>query len=428
MILTNLLVNMIKKKVIFSYIYFYLILLLVLFIPLYKKFIPYLAGLIVLNWVIEFDFINKFKRLVNDRNRLCILSFSVLYIFYLIGVFYSSNIDYALFDLEVKLMLLLFPLVFSTIDKSIFTPRRIVCVFAVFIAGCFIGTLVCFGNAVYNFTQTNSVDYFYYSNLSIFHHSGYFAMYLNFAIALIIYFLLTNWKQNLNKWKIGALSLLIIYFLIFIILLSSKAGMLTLIIIFLLTVSYLIIFEKRYFQGALIFLMVCVLFIGAFKLFPKSLNRIIIAQEALENRNKIEHGASEGTTGRLLIWENSLEIIRNNFLFGVGTGDVKDFLLEKYEENKFTYYQNKEFNAHNQYLQTFISLGLFGFLILLLTLILPLAYAIKNKQFIYLFFLIIFSLNLLVESMFETQAGVVFYAFFNSFLLFINKKPRQEET
>jgi O-antigen ligase len=240
--------------------------------------------------------------------------------------------------------------------------------------------------------------------------------------------LFTNWKQNLNKWKIGALSLLIIYFLIFIILLSSKAGMLTLIIIFLLTVSYLIVFEKKYFQGALIFLMVCVLFIGAFKLFPKSLNRIIIAQEALENRNQIEHGASEGTTGRLLIWENSLEIIRNNFLFGVGTGDVKDFLLEKYEENKFTYYQNKEFNAHNQYLQTFISLGLFGFIVLLLTLMLPLAYAIKNKQFIYLFFLIIFSLNLLVESMFETQAGVVFYAFFNSFLLFINKKPRQEET
>ena len=412
---------MMKKKVIFNYTYFYLILSLVLFIPLYKRFIPFLIALIVLNWFIEFDFINKFKRLINSHNRLCILSFSVLYIFYLIGLLYSSNFDYALFDLEVKLSLLLFPLVFSTIDQSIFTPRRIVYVFAVFIAGCFIGTLVCFGNAVYNFIQTNSVDYFYYINLSIFHHPSYFAMYLNFAIALIIYFLLTNWKQNLNKWKIGALSLLIIYFLVFIILLSSKAGMLSLIIIFLLTVSYLIIFEKKYYMGTLIFFMVCVLFIGAFKLFPKSLNRIIIAQEVVENRNQIESGTSEGTAERLLIWENSLEIIRNNFLFGVGTGDVKDHLLGKYKENEITHAEKEEFNAHNQYLQTFISLGLFGFLILLLSLILPLAYAIKNKQFIYVFFLIIFSLNLLVESMFETQAGVIFYAFFNSFLFFSQK-------
>ncbi len=75
-------------------------------------------------------------------------------------------------------------------------------------------------------------------------------------------------------------------------------------------------------------------------------------------------------------------------------------------------------NAHNEFYQVFISLGLIGFIFLILSLILPLFFAIKTNNGIYILFLVIVILNFLPESMLETQAGVMFYAFFNSLLCF----------
>jgi len=87
-----------------------------------------------------------------------------------------------------------------------------------------------------------------------------------------------------------------------------------------------------------------------------------------------------------------------------------------------------ELNAHNQYLQTMITLGIIGLIVLLLNLILPALYSMEQKHYLYLVFLILIGFNLLFESMLETQAGVVFYAFFNAYLFAIKKDPASVET
>jgi O-antigen ligase len=94
-------------------------------------------------------------------------------------------------------------------------------------------------------------------------------------------------------------------------------------------------------------------------------------------------------------------------------------LIEIFKENNIKKALQLRSNAHNQFLQTFITLGIIGFLILSLSLILPAYYTFRHKHFLYLLFLIIVSINFLVESMLETQAGVVFYAFFNSIMFFM---------
>ena len=53
---------------------------------------------------------------------------------------------------------------------------------------------------------------------------------------------------------------------------------------------------------------------------------------------------------------------------------------------------------------------------LVLSFFYPAMLAWRSNQFLYVVFVIIFSVNILVESMLEVQAGVVFYAFFNAFL------------
>jgi len=403
----------------FDKINYFLFVLLAFFIPTYSPAIPFIIGLLVLLWIIEFDFRKKLKRLRERHNRLYLLSFASLYLFYLIGILYSSNLNYAVFDLEVKLSLLIFPIIFSTIKKEVFTVSNFEKILIVFIVGCFVGTVISLVDAFIIFSDNNQFSEFYYIELSFFHHPGYFAMYLNFSIVIIINILLKKGISKYNRKQTLLLILLIIYFSLFVIMLSSKAGIMGLFILFFITVAHVIVIEKQFVAGLFLVVIIFGLFYAAFNIFPYSLLRIVEAKQVVENVENIENNASDGSAGRILIWENSVEIIKRNFLVGVGTGDVKDCLIDKYKENNIKKALQLRSNAHNQFLQTFITLGIIGFLILSLSLILPAYYTFRHKHFLYLLFLIIVSINFLVESMLETQAGVVFYAFFNSIMFFM---------
>ena len=403
----------------FDKINYFLFVLLAFFIPLYSIVVPYIIGLIVLVWIIEFDFRKKLKRLRERHNRLYLLSFASLYVLYLVGILYSSNINYAVFDLEVKLSLIIFPIIFSTIKKEVFTASNFKKILIVFIVGCFVGTVISLVDAFIIFSENNQFSEFYYSKLSFFHHPSYFAMYLNFAIAIIMTILLKTRITKQKRKQVFFMILLTIYFSLFVIMLSSKAGILALFILFFITVAHVIVVEKQLITGLFLVVIIFGLFYSAFNIFPYSLFRIVKSKQVVENVEKIENEGSGSSADRILIWQNSFEIIKKNFLIGVGTGDVKDCLINKYKENNIKEALQKRLNAHNQYLQTFITLGIIGLLILSLSLVLPAYYTFRQKNFLYLLFLIIVSINLLVESMFETQAGVVFYAFFNSIMFFM---------
>ena len=120
----------------------------------------------------------------------------------------------------------------------------------------------------------------------------------------------------------------------------------------------------------------------------------------------------------MLIWSAANQVIAENLLIGVGIGDAKDVLLIEYEKRGMTGAMEHKLNAHNEYYQVFVSLGLIGFILLLMTLLLPLYSAFTSSNWIYILFLLIIILSFIPESMFETQAGVLFYAFFNSLLCF----------
>lgn len=86
------------------------------------------------------------------------------------------------------------------------------------------------------------------------------------------------------------------------------------------------------------------------------------------------------------------------------------------EANQFEGYQSKNF--HNQYVQNFAELGVFGFLLLVGMLLINLRNAIKSKDFVHFAFAILMISLFLTESFLWRQRGVVFftvlYCLFNS--------------
>jgi len=123
---------------------------------------------------------------------------------------------------------------------------------------------------------------------------------------------------------------------------------------------------------------------------------------------------NNSTSAHYLIWKNAVGLIKQHLIFGVGIGDVHDELNKEFVKNNFKFGIEKDFNPHNQFLNTMVALGITGLILLLALFFLPAYVAWQQKNWICFFFLVIIFLNCLTESVLERQAGIIFFAFFFS--------------
>lgn len=399
----------------------YLLMLLAFLLPIWPKFVPITIALIFLFWLIEGGFKNKFQNIIRNRIGLVFIAF---YLLYLIGLIYTIDMGRGLFDLEVKLSLFIFPVLFLSGSENI-SKTKLSDILKSFVAGCFVVSLFLIVRALYLYFQTNEFVKLTYTNLSYFTSPSYLAMYLNFAVLIVF---LSFFEKATSKLLLFFKVFLFLFFVGFIVLLSSKSGILSLIFGILFMFAYLI-FRKKYLTMALLVFVSMILLFLVVKYAKVTTERITTAVDTFINYKSISSTAQESTSDRILIWNASKEIIKGNPVFGVGTGDVKDALQNEYKKENISFAIEKSLNAHNQYFQTGIALGFTGLIILILSLLIPLFLAFKNRNSIYSYFLLLIVINLLFESMLERQAGVVFYAFFNALLFsFLAKREIEEET
>lgn len=123
---------------------------------------------------------------------------------------------------------------------------------------------------------------------------------------------------------------------------------------------------------------------------------------------------------RLEYWKTGWQIIQKNWIFGVGTGDVQLAFNQQYEQNQTPLFPKNRLRAHNSYLTSWISFGVFGLILFLWMNLSFLATHLKNRDFIPIMFIAIALSTFLIEDTLETQMGVSFFAFFYG--LFITPK------
>lgn len=372
-----------------------LVLLISFTLPLNRSLIPWLIAFALLFFLLE----GKLKDKLNSlHNKYFYLSIS-LYLLYLIGSFYSSNAKNTEFELVQKLSLILLPVLFfsevSLENNFVFTVKKS------FILGCILGSIICLLNAFLHYYHSRNADYFFYANFSKIMHPSYYAMYLNFACAILIL------EKGVFKSPFFS-NLTLLFFVFIIVLLSSKSGVITLFFILIFKLILYTIQKKKYLKSAIIS-GIFILLIGSFIFsFPQSTSRLHQMYEAL---NSDDEGFNS-TTGRISIWKNSLQVIAKNSVLGVGTGDAKDEILKHYQLKNENELYSKKLNSHNQFLQTTIAIGLPGLVLLLLLLGVPLFLFYKQLDFSAVIFVLLMIFNFLFESMLETQAGVIFFSFF----------------
>ena len=119
---------------------------------------------------------------------------------------------------------------------------------------------------------------------------------------------------------------------------------------------------------------------------------------------------------RFVYWKNALHIIKENWVLGVGAGDVKSAFIAQYQKQNDGLNPNYQLRTHNQYLTLIISFGVIAWLFIPYA-IFTLIKTSKRYSLIALIFVLILLLSFISEDTLETQAGVTFAAFFSAWWL-----------
>lgn len=321
----------------------------------------------------------------------------------------SVNLDYGLSKLETQVSLLIFPLIFACIRV----------------------------------TKDDILKIIYYLSIV------FILIFISFSIYT---FFNTEGDFNVNSWLLSlrekahrtyvALYVLTFGFIIFIDRVNNTARRLSFLGYFFLLTSIII---TQLFESRIAFLCIPVLTFITFIYIKDRMYRLIFGLSVIvlltivsiaiipnsERVNnfvkKYEHSLSNKeyykVEDRFIVWISSFDIIRDNYLIGVGTGDSPSETLKACKENTVNL---RYTDVHNQYLDFLIKYGLIGLALLFSLIIYPIVLSIRKKNPYYIIFLVSLLIFFIVESVINRQIGVMYYAVLNS-MFYFNLIEKSEE-
>jgi O-antigen ligase len=351
------------------------------------------------------------KEALKSRWFWIIVSFFILT---LLSNFLFYNASDSFNAIEIKLSFLFLPVLFFLFKMELAIARRII---ASFVSGCFIACLFLLGRSFF-YLLNGDDSYLYYSKFSYFMHSAYFAMYLNLAIVFILFFYFKWFEQHALYKRMAFLMLGILALCV--VLCASKIGILTLFFILPLFLVWEYKNRINLKTAGIALAALLVLSTSVYLFIPQVFDRL--KSVSVVSKSSIDKTSTESSSVRVLIWGECKELIKENFITGVGVANANDALYKAYETHGLTGAFEKKLNAHNQFYQSFIGMGVLGFFNLLLITVGVLVFGFREKNVLLSFFAVLITVNFLVESMLQTSAGNVFYVFFLCLLLVFRQK------
>jgi hypothetical protein len=486
--------------------------------------------ILVVNWLIERNFKEKWEILEKRKSLILILSIYILHVIWLIN---TTDFHYAFHDLRIKLPMLVLPLIIGT-SKPL-ERIQLKWILVIFTCAVFTGTIIS-ASILFNLIPYQITDV---RDISIFVDHIRFSLLINIAIYSLIYIVLSG-EFKLKRWEYFIYSAVAVWLILFLIMLQALTG----IFVFAITGFILFWIYIRYIKNLIIKWSLAVMMIAAvlvtLSYITKSISRFYTVEqinwaqiekytvngnpyEHKLNDNQIENGnyvwlyisekelekewnkrsnlkyegkdlkgqeikhtiiryltskglrkdslgisrltdedvrliesgtanyiygkklsiypklyeviwqvdvfrrgenpSGHSVTQRILYLQAGIEIIRQNFFFGTGTGDVASAFSKYYDETNSELDKKWRLRAHNQYITFLITFGLFGFLWIMFSFIYPATLEKKWRDYFFIMFFIIGFLSMLNEDTLETHIGNSFFSFYYAlFLLGVRNK------
>lgn len=344
-----------------------------------------------------------------------------LYFLLLVSLFWSTNQKFTLNGLIKETPFLFFPLVFIFIPRI--KQKALYLIIRIYSFGMVLFALISIIKAFIAFYKTgNRLVFFEHNLVTLDMNSIYVAA---FSSICLFYFLQLKTKKAIDYFGLYLL-------VIFIVLLNSKT-------IFLIDVILLIWYYTAFSETTLAVKSITIFFIStfffmSFFMSDKIKDRFLTKYETAfvdntiyKNQNDTIQNVSisqawndnqfssnayfPGTAYRVFQIRVFKEIIteqKNSWITGFGFNASEQSIKNKHKQyNLFKEY--KYHNFHNQYIQLFAEVGIFGSLLFIVLLYVNVKNALVNNDFLHIVFAVTMIMLFLTESLLCRQRGVVFF-------------------
>jgi O-antigen ligase len=362
---------------------------------------------------------------------------------YAVSYLYSEDKPQAQFEITQKLSFILLPLLVGA-GLNI-TRRGFEQILLAFVSGISVTALACMSRAAYvGFAAGNQEYWFYHKLVDGFDANAvYMAWYVTFSISVLLLF---KWESfsgrrlNILKWVTVALQF------VFLILLSSR---MLLVIFFVVTLP--LYFASLYqnvrlsrtklgigLLGILIFIIsIASTHNPVSQRFSDVMHNDFRQSFLKDYRNDPQH--FNNLTLRIFVWRVGLENLRDHNLWwtGAGIGDVHALQNRRIAEYGIRNMSDGDhppptlynMNLHNMYLQTILAIGIPGLVLFLCLVFSPFFVLSKSgDKRIWAIFHFAACAFFMQESIFQTQAGFMFYIFFSVIFWQAVQRTRMEQT
>lgn len=204
----------IRRNEIHRLVYFWGLVLLTVSLPVSNYFMSVALFVVSANWLVEGDFTRKWKILIKRKSLLAILS---VYLLHVIGFLYSTDYQYAIHDLRIKLPLFVLPLVVGTSERI--SVRKLKIILQFFIASVFVATMI---STVAYF----NMDLFLLADrrdISLFISHIRYSLLIDMSLFICLYFFLYP-VFSVTTWEKVIYLMLFVWLAIFLLILQSFTG------------------------------------------------------------------------------------------------------------------------------------------------------------------------------------------------------------
>jgi len=252
-------------------------------------------------------------------------------------------------------------------------------------------------------------------------HPTYAGIFLGLSILL----LLDRFFKGYSETTVGV-KLLLLFSLVLCILMQGMLASRTPILATLVCAGLLFFIHQKRKRTAIIALgvMVVLSFLMIWKV-PYFSSRF---KEISFSNTKIAEGDNDNSVNiRAGIFHCSSKIIEENWLFGVGPGNIRSELNKCYASISKEDYIKNNYNTHNQFMDFWAGLGILGPMALLLILIYVSFKNIRLKNPLVVCIALFFLISMQTENILNRQNGIVVFCYFIS-LYFFSKKEKVEDS
>ncbi|QCX01855.1 O-antigen ligase family protein [Aggregatimonas sangjinii] len=362
----------------------------VFYLPFSFVFYFFIASLLI-----KAIYFKEYQNITMEKGKIPYLLLLLFVLWNLVTLFYSEDLYQGLKQVEKKIPFLLISILGLIGDHRQFNFKRVT---IFFLFGLLTVVLLSLLYTVYlfydgHYLAVTLVKGFNEVNMLVwFEHRLYIGILLLMGIPLLL-----NKIVRVHHLTLRISWLLSLGLVCFILYSSGSRILVILMLIIFLLAGMNVLKQKIQFRYYVLTLLIAAIVAGTF-IYKHPRTRLTLD---LIQKNK----PLDKIDSRLATWENAIDIIMKNPVFGVGIGDGKTELLDAYKKNGNRIELENELNVHNQYLQTMVESGILGLLFLLLFLF-SLFWGVNRKEGQFWVFVLVFGAGFFVESILARNIGV----------------------